>query len=170
VNAATEITMTHAFRSTLLMTLALVLCGCGTPASKVPPGASVTDATGALGQPTGEYALAGGGKRLEYATGPSGRQTWMLDFDAGGRLLSTTQVLTENNFNAMRLGMSGDEVRLALGRPNFVRRLPRVDQTVWTYRFEHPFCLWFQVGLDPSAKVVATNYGSDPICTPQQDK
>ena len=150
--------------------LVLLVSACATPATKVSPGASVGDATTALGKPTGEYALPGGGKRLEYATGPTGRETWMLDFDGGGKLLSTRQVLTENNFNALRVGTSADEVRLAFGRQNFVRRLPRVDQTVWTYRFEHPFCLWFQVGLDPAGKVVATNYGSDPICTPHQDK
>ena len=162
--------MTNPLRSILVAAAVALLWGCGTPATKVAPGASVGDATNALGKPTSEYALPAGGKRLEYATGPTGRETWMLDFDAGGKLLSTRQVLTENNFNALRLGTSADDVRLAFGRPSFVRRLPRVDQTVWTYRFEHPFCLWFQVGLDPSGKVVATNYGSDPICTPQQDK
>jgi len=35
---------------------------------------------------------------------------------------------------------------------------------VWAYRYETPFCRWFQVGIDPQGKVVDTAYGPDPLC------
>jgi hypothetical protein len=37
-------------------------------------------------------------------------------------------------------------------------------QTVWAYRYETPFCQWFQVGIDARGKVMDTSYGPDPLC------
>jgi hypothetical protein len=162
---------TNCCRPILTVALAAGLMGgCAYPAGKVPPGSSVADAMNAAGRPTGEYALPGGGKRLEYATGPMGRETWMLDFDASGKLVSKRQVLTEANFATVRNGISRDDLRLALGSPSLVRRLGRQNQTLWIYRFEHPFCLWYMVGMDPAGTVVDATYGPDPVCTPHQDK
>lgn len=163
--------MSTSMRTFLWPTLAaLVLGACAYPASKLQPGIGMADAVGAAGQPSGEYALPGGGKRVEYATGPMGRETWMLDFDASGKLVSNRQVLTEANFSTVRNGMSRDDLRLALGKPSIVRRLGRQNQTLWIYRFEHPFCLWYMVGMDPAGTVVDATYGPDPVCTPHQDK
>lgn len=145
---------------------ALAAAGCAfmNPAATVPVGSSVDAATRALGQPTGEYALPSGGKRLEFARGPFGKHTWMLDFDAGGALRSTSQVLTEVNFNAVRAGMGRDELLRTIGRPSEASTVPRSRETVWSYRYESPFCQWFQVGLDASGKVTGSNYGPDPMC------
>jgi hypothetical protein len=157
--------MTH-LRSTLLAALGgLVATGCAflSPAS-LPAGASVGEATKALGKPTGEYTLPTGGKRLEFARGPYGKHTWMLDFDAGGALKTTTQVLTEPNFNAVRAGMGRDDVLLAIGRPSETSRLVYQHQTVWSYRYESPFCQWFQVGIDERGRVADSGYYPDPLC------
>lgn len=154
-------------RSTLAAALAaLVGGGCAfvDPAATVPPGASVADATRAFGQPTGAYALPTGGKRLEYARGPLGKHTWMLDFDASGTLRTTTQVLTEANFDAIRVGTTRDELLRTIGRPSETRPLARQRQTVWSYRYVGPFCRWFEVGLDAGGKVVDSGYSPDPMC------
>ncbi len=117
-----------------------------------------------MGPPTGEYSLPGAGKRLEFARGPFGKHTYMLDFDRGGRLLSWQQVLTEAHFNAVSLGATRDEVLVSLGHPSDERRIPRQGRTLWSYRYEAPVCQWFQVGLDAAGRVVDSGYGPDPLC------
>ena len=145
---------------------ALAAAGCAfmNPAATVPAGSSVDAATRALGRPTGEYALPAGGKRLEFARGPFGKHTWMLDFDANGALRSTTQVLHEANFNAVRAGMGRDELLRSIGHPSESTTIPRTRELVWSYRYETPFCQWFQVGLDGAGQVTGSNYGPDPMC------
>jgi hypothetical protein len=132
--------------------------------SSLPLGSKVSSATEALGRPTGEYPLADGGKRLEFARGPFGKHTWMLDYDASGGLKTVQQVLTEANFNAIRAGMSSDDLLRTLGRPSETSLLSWQRQTVWSYRYDAIFCQWFQVGIDQSGKVVDSAYGPDPLC------
>lgn len=145
-------------------TFAAAGCAFMNPAATVPPGSSVDAATRALGRPTGEYALPAGGKRLEFARGPLGKHTWMLDFDAGGALRSTTQVLNEANFNAVRAGIGRDELLRTIGRPSETATIGLRRELVWSYRYETPFCQWFQVGLDAAGQVTSSNYGPDPMC------
>lgn len=113
---------------------------------------------------TGEHPLPGGGTRLEYAQGSFGKQTWMLDFDASGRLVAKQQVLTPQNFAAIQPGMGLDEVATRLGRPADVINVPWQKRQVWNYRFLGGDCVWFQVSLDAAGKVVETNQAPDPAC------
>jgi hypothetical protein len=141
------------------------MLGCATygpPA--LAPGASVADATRALGPSTGDYALPSGGKRLEFARGPFGKHTYMVDFDAQGRMTGWAQVLTEARFNAVLAGVPQSDVLLALGRPSERARLGLQKRTLWSYRYETVFCQWFQVGIDDAGRVVDTGYGPDPLC------
>lgn len=141
------------------------MLGCATYGPpKLAPGASVADANAALGQPTGNYALPAGAKRLEFARGPFGKHTYMLDFDAQGRLTSWAQVLTEARFNAVLAGSPESDVLLALGRPSERSRLALQRRTLLSYRYESFFCQWFQVGIDDTGRVVDTGYGPDPLC------
>lgn len=141
------------------------MLGCATYGPpKLEAGASVADATRALGPPTSEYALPAGAKRLEFARGPFGKHTYMLDFDAQGRMLVWAQVLTEARFNAVRAGTPKEEVLLVLGRPSEQSRIALQRQTVWSYRFEDHFCRWFQVGIDEAGRVTDTGYYPDPMC------
>lgn len=149
----------------LLVSLTLGCATYGPPS--LTPGASVSDATRALGTPTGEYALPDGARRLEFARGPFGKHTYMLDFDAQGRMLGWAQVLTEARFNTVLTGMPKEQVLLALGRPSEQSTLTWQRQTVWSYRFETVFCRWFQVGIDPSGRVVDAGYYPDPLCEPK---
>jgi hypothetical protein len=150
-----------------LAAAAVVLAGCVNMSNptRLAPGASADEIRQLLGEPTGRYPLAGGAQRLEYARGPFGKQTWMLDVDAEGRLISATQVLTEKQFNAIRAGATADEVLRTIGRPSNVGYVGwHKTQTVWSYRYASPFCQWFQVGLSEVGVVEDTGYGPDPIC------
>ena len=162
----------HGKLSRPFLTLAVIaaLVGCVTYGPDgLAPRASLADATRAMGAPSGEYALPGSGKRLEFARGPYGRHTYMLDFDAQGRLVSTRQVLTEPDFDALRSGMSADEVLARIGHPAERFGIAVQRQTVWAYRYESPFCRWFQVGIGSDGRVADTAYGPDPRCESNRD-
>lgn len=152
-------------RAGVLLALVAGLAGCaGYGPGGLPLGASSADVTQKMGPPTGRHALDGGGWRLEFARGPYGRHTYMLDFDANDRLLRAEQVLTEENFNALQIGMSRAEVLRRIGRPSNTRYLPRQRHQLWSYRYETPFCIWFQVSLDTDDRVAELGHNLDPIC------
>lgn len=161
------------------LALAAGLSACATGPASVPPGSTRAQVVGTLGPPSGEFALRQPStdspylqvdtsgravKRIEYGAGSFGRFAWMLDFDAQDRLLATAQVRTEARFNAIKPGMAQDDLQRVLGRPSNVRGLSFQNQNVWSYRYDSPFCQWFQVGVGYDGKVVDTAYGPDPLC------
>jgi len=117
-----------------------------------------------MGEPTGRYPLPDGGSRVEYARGPAGAHTYMVDVDAAGRVRSVEQVLTERNFNAVQIGTPREDVRRLLGRPSETRGGWRGGGEVWSYRYDWVgTCRWFQIGVDNSL-VREANYAVDPDC------
>lgn len=144
---------------------ALMLAGCaGYGPGALKPGASVADVTQVMGTPTGRHALAGGAERLEFARGPAGLHTFMLDFDAQGRLQKSEQVLNEAHFNTIPAGITREEVLKELGRPSNVATIHWQKRQLWSWRYDSVFCQWFQVSLDTQNKVVDTGYAPDPRC------
>jgi hypothetical protein len=142
----------------------LWLAGCASYGPQtLPTGASLGEVTGAMGAPTARYPRPDG-ERVEYARGPYGKHTFMLDFDTQGRMTGWQQVLTEPNFDALRVGTSRDDLLATLGHPSETSRVALRHGALWSYRYEGPFCKWFQVGLDPAGQVVETGYGPDPMC------
>ena len=148
----------------LLVSATLLLGACtGYAPGNLPAGASLAEVTEQLGPATGRYPLPQGGTRLEYARGPFGKHTFMVDMDASGRVTGWQQVLTENNFNSVRDGMTRDELLLKLGRPSHTRGGGWQGGEVWSYRYDAIFCQWFQVSMIDGV-VRAPAYGPDPIC------
>jgi hypothetical protein len=147
--------------------IGVMLGGCAALApGGLPPGTPIAQARQSLVGPTGEYGLPGGGTRLEFAQGSFGRRTYMLDFDAGGRLTTTQQVLTEANLSSVQPGTPIDEVRMRYGRPVWVYgvRFP-VPSKVWSYRFDGGDCVWYQISIgDESQRVTESSLGPDPAC------
>lgn len=144
---------------------AALIAGCaGYGPGGLPLGAPSAAVVERMGPPTGRHALDDGGQRLEFARGPYGVHTYMLDFDAGDRLQRVEQVLTEQNFYALRIGMGRDEVLRRIGRPSEVSYLSRQRHRLWSYRYETPFCIWFQVSLDDADRVAELGHNSDPLC------
>ena len=72
-----------------LLVAALLLSGCATPPPA--PGTARDAALQSWGAPTSRYTLPDGATRLEYATGPYGRMTWMIDLHAGVRVTQARQ-------------------------------------------------------------------------------
>ena len=118
----------------------------------------------AFAGPSDEYALPGGGARLEFR---QGRETWLLDFDTAGRLASSRQVLTLQTFATIQPGMTQDDVLSRIGRPAFVFGIGWQRSTVWNYRFGglDGDCVVFQVSIsNASRNVTETGPNTDPAC------
>lgn len=143
---------------------ALAACAHSYGPGQLAPGASSAAAIERMGPPTGRYALQGGGQRLEFARGPYGKHTYMLDFDPGDRLLRIDQVLTEAKFLELQIGMTEAEVLSSIGHPSDTRFLSRQQHKLWSYRYDTPFCIWYQVSIDTSGKVAELGHNSDPMC------
>jgi len=93
------------------------------------------DVRAAMGEPGSVWEDGGGARTLEYPKGPAGHRTWMFNIDSGGTLRSYTQVLTEENFATIKVGMTRDEVRRKLGKPRTVVEFPLKNEAVWDWRY-----------------------------------
>ncbi len=130
-------------------------------------GMSETEVRAVLGRLTARYALPQGGQRLEFARGPMGKETWMVDLDAAGRATTWHQALNERAFFDLQLrgpGVPRDEVLLTLGTPGERRHGGWAGGQLWSWRYPTNDCLWFQVTLNDDGRLRDAGYNIDPIC------
>lgn len=109
------------------------------------------------------------GTRMEFPSGPYGRQTWFVYLDAAGIVTRAEQVLTEENFRRVDVGMAQDQVRQLLGRPGEVQLLGRERGMVWSYRYLNYDCTWFQVELSLQQQVRSAGFAPRPECMAPKD-
>ena len=159
--------LTMKVRALMCLTSVLLLgCAAG-GASLLRVGQSEADAARALGTPNARHALPGGGARLEFARGPMGRETWMVDLDPQGRIRAWHQALAEpqlHDFQARAPGMAVDELLRTLGRPGERRHGGYQGGEVWSYRYPTNDCLWFQISIGEDRRVRDAGFGIDPRC------
>ena len=150
--------------------LAVLLAGCALgPYSPrgVPPGASRDEVLRIMGPPTAIYTMPDRHQRLEYNHMPAGRQTYMVDLDANGRMARWENVLDENHFNALQPGMTTADVLRLIGPPSFTSIYHRPEPGfTWNYRFETiQRCIVFQLDFNAATgRVLEGGYPSDPGC------
>ena len=144
-----------------VMLAGLTACA-GYSGKTLPPGASQADAVALMGPPTDRYPLPND-ERLEYAKGPQGIETFMLDFDATRGLVRNEQVLDERHFAMILPGMTLDQVRRTIGRPSHVQGMA-FQRTLYSWRWNSFFCTWFQATVDNAGLVVDASQGPDPRC------
>jgi hypothetical protein len=153
-------------RLPLLLTSIALLTGCALPGlTTLRGGMTEAEVVRAWGPPTGRYALPAG-TRLEYALGPAGNQTWMVDLDPAGRAVLWRQVLSWANLRAVQgqlAGLTQQELLLQIGRPA-EKRPDRLGGEVWSWRHESPFCLWFQASINANGRVKDAAFAPDPQC------
>ena len=150
------------FATVGMVMLALAACaGYGT--GKLRVGEPAAEVVADMGQPTGSYPRPEGGERLEFARGPFGKHTFMVDLGPDGKVQRWDQVLREDLFYEIKPGMRTEELRYRLGRPANIFGIWR-GATVWNWRYESPFCQWFQVTVEPDGTVRDAGFGPDPLC------
>jgi hypothetical protein len=147
-----------------------MLAGC---AVVVPPeaGSAQDELLRRWGQPTARYALLEGAQRLEYATGPYGRTTWMVDVDAAGRVRQARQVLNEAEFMLVQSasGLTRDALLRWLGTPGERQSGGWQGGEVWSWRYPTNDCLWFRSSVAADGRVTDSSYGMDPTCDSPSD-
>lgn len=149
--------------SVLVSVCALAACSSLAPPTHL-VGVNRDQVTARMGSPEVQRRLPDGQTRLEFPGGPYGKQTWFVTLDAAGKVVRAEQMLTESNFHKVYPGMTQQALRQLLGRPGETRELARGRGVVWSYRYESPFCQWFQVEIDADQKVRSAGYGEPPEC------
>ena len=148
----------------ILLAAASALSACaGYSPRDVRAGMTAAEVAERMGAPTARHAMPDGGTRLEYARGPAGLHTYMVDLDAQGRVARWQQVLSEAQFNVIPVGMPVAELRRLLGTPADVRSGGWQPGQVWSYRFDSVFCQWWQVDV-VQGQTGRAAYGNDPRC------
>lgn len=149
----------------LLLALLAACAAFGPPPLK--PGEPEAAVVARMGPPTGRHTLPDGGTRLEFATGPMGKETWMVDLDRGGQVRAWHQALDEprlHAFQARAPGLSVDELLRTLGRPGDRQKMGYVRGEVWSWRFPTTECLWYRVSIGEDRVVRDAGFGIDPRC------
>lgn len=160
---------THPTRLWSLAAAALV-AACATPPPA--PGTSQDALLRAWGLPTARHALPDAGQRLEYATGPYGRTTWMVDLGRDGAVRQARQVLNEAEFGAVQAAqdLRRDALLLWLGRPGERRSGGRAGGEIWSWRYPTNDCLWFESSVAADGRVTGSAFATDPRCDAGGDR
>ncbi|HTD03293.1 MULTISPECIES: outer membrane protein assembly factor BamE domain-containing protein [Oxalobacteraceae] len=124
---------------------------------------SEADVRNAMGQPDTVWEAESGERSLEYPKGPAGARTWIFYIGKDGKLSDYKQVLTEENFARIKVGMNKEEVRRMLGRPGSVVQFARKNEEVWDWRYvpSDASQAFFNVHMDITSGVVTGTSRSD---------
>jgi hypothetical protein len=124
-------------RRSLLVFVLVLLAACSSVprATSVQVGEATAQVRDRLGAPGAERKLATGEPAWYYMTGPAGFETWRVVFGPGGTVTEYAQVLTSDNFEWMRGGVTQEEVLDRVGPPMQRMRFAGTGTEAWTYRF-----------------------------------
>lgn len=115
----------------------LGVAGCASNPGAVAAGASRDDVLRSYGTPTADI-LTPGGERLQYSRQPAGPQVYNIDLNAGGKVVSVTQALTEPQFALVQLDIwRVADVERAFGKPALVGQVYSFKGDVWSYRYDY---------------------------------
>jgi len=156
-------------RLRLLAPVLALVAGCAGLAPSIPPGTSMAAAESRLGRPGNVVKAPDGDTVWQYPTGPAGQTTFMVRFGPDQRTKAAYQALTVQEFAKIRPGIGRDEVRLLLGPPGETMRFERMDEEVWSYRYQASASdnRIFNVHFDVRAgQVRRTSDQFDPLLSP----
>lgn len=130
-------------------------CGVNYGPGDLKAGDSIAAVRARMGPATEESQSPDGGRVWWFVRGPLGLHTYRVEFDQVEQVRSIAQVLTEENFRKILAGQStGDDVLALIGRPREEMRFPRLDETVWTWRYKDgTFNKYLHVYLGPDRVV-----------------
>lgn len=90
-----------------------------------------------LGAPGMTWTEPDGGRLLEFSGQPNGTFSYMVTVGPDGKVREIRQAFSEDNFSRVVPGLSQDQVRRLLGRPEETVRFPlKPDEEVWSWRYE----------------------------------
>jgi hypothetical protein len=138
----------------LLLPLSLSVAGCVGPRGLVSPQATSAETLARMGTPTDIRFDANGDELWEYATGPSGLETYLVRIGRDGRVRDVTQLLTQERLMTIEPGKSTRrDVRHLLGRPSEVNFLHNGEAWSWRFRLGGVQTGHLAVGFNPDGTV-----------------
>ncbi|RCS56992.1 hypothetical protein [Parvibium lacunae] len=147
-----------------MATLLLTAC----VSAPIVPGSGAEAVRSQFGQPTQRHVLpssTGAVERWEYAYGPFGLETWMIDLDRDQRVVKIEQVLQPAVFARLQQAISTgfDQRQLAqmLGKPAMITQYASWTGPVWVYRFRDTWVRSLYVYLDQQGQVKRIEEGND---------
>jgi len=130
------------------------------------PGVSTTDDVRRLmGKPVMIWEEEDGSQVLEYSRGPEGSETWMVQIGPDGLYRGMTDARAAARLEQVRAGMSRDDLRRLLGKPDEEERFAARNETVWTWRVKTSTGAsteMFHAHLSPEGRVLRTSRTPDP--------
>jgi hypothetical protein len=132
---------------------AALLFGCATDVHRVvSPGMASTDVGARVGKPTAMGKLADGSAYWDYSRQPY--YTDRVTFGPDDRVREVRNLLTADNFENLRAGMTLDQVVGTVG-PSYIRNVYANGTTVWTYRYyDIGIAKLLHVTLDSSGRLL----------------
>lgn len=143
---------------------AALLAACAGPwqIGRLAPGTPREAVLASLGQPVRTVRLPDGGERLQYSLQPLGQEAWMVDLDAGGRLVRARQVLNANDFNRIVPGQwTRADVEREFGPPAMVDGVASWNGPILTYRWREAGDMFYWVYLDGNGVVRRAHPGME---------
>ena len=124
-------------KHTLCLAAAAVAAGCAAyDGSGLRPGASTeSDVRRVMGAPALELRDPDGSRHYYYPRGPIGHETFVADVGSDGVLHEIRGVLSDDTFNRIRPGLTGDDVLRMIGPPREKAVFERLGQTAWDYKY-----------------------------------
>jgi hypothetical protein len=157
----------------LLLAAAAVLAGCAHPWNSVnlPPGTPRDEVIARAGPPLRVLPLANGGQRLQYTLQPTGQYAFMVDLDAGGRLVRSRQVLTAAEFNRIEVDRwTRGDVEREFGPPARIDGVWSWPGPVYTYRWYDHGDMFYWVYFDAQDVVRRAHPGIDHVNAPNDPR
>ena len=115
----------------------VVLAGCASySGASLAPGVPEAQVRATMGAPAMEVRDADGTRLLYYPRGPLGNQTYVAAIGPEGNLREIDNVLTDGRFNAIRAGLTEQDVLRMIGPPREKAYFSNLQQTAWDYKFQ----------------------------------
>ncbi len=124
----------------------------------------------AFGEPTDAFQLPNGSSRWLYSQQPFGHAVYAADFDAGGKLVSYRQMLTEAEIYQAKVGVwTKRDVLERFGKPREpVQYYPLMKREAWSYRMykdgyqtAHFSCYFDDNGVLQQTMIIVDLLGGD---------
>ena len=149
---------------------AALLAGCASLASpSFAPGTAMGTVEARMGKPREVVKVPDGDTVWQYPTGPAGQTTFIVRFGPDDRTKAAYQALRVEEFAKIQRGITRDQVRLLLGPPGQTMFFSRMNEEVWSYRYQvsasdnRIFNVHFDAG---TGYVRSTSDQIDPLLNP----
>lgn len=119
-----------------ILLLAALLAGCAGDPRNISAGMSESEVASQFGKPVASGRLPSGAQYWDYSVQPFGYSISRVTFTPEGRVREVRNLLTEENFKNLRVGMTPREVAAIVGpSPASERRVYGGGTKSWSYRY-----------------------------------